>query len=310
MIHTLIRSAILLTAVIALEGQTTAPSISLAGTGYTLAHPAQQAAPGQLLLISLFGIKTSIPVPHLATQTPTGWPSTIDGITVELVQGNPPQVYPVEIRGIQQAFCELPSSCNTITGITLQVPFTLSSAPESLPYLRVSEGGQVVGAVLLRPVPDNVHVINTCDGTLIYISAAYSVPQDICVPVAMSNGKINSLYNLAHAGDAMSVWAYGLGALQSQAAPIVTPAPLQQPFQLNFDFRPNAPASRPVAGSGVVAAPLAVDYVGSGTYQINFVIPPAPSGLPACDGLTIKSNLTVTVSGPNSFDAAAVCIAP
>lgn len=278
MTHPLIRSAALLagsSAIVPLEAQTAAPPVTLATSGYKLAYPVQDAAPGQLLVISLFGIKTRIPIPHLTTPTDTGWPSSVDGITVELVQGNPPVAAPVEVRGAQQAYCAKTDVCSTITGITLQTPFTLADGDGSVPYFRVSEGGQVVGGVLLRAVPDNVHVINTCDGTLIFLSAASSAPQDVCVPVAMSNQKLNSLYNLAHAGDAMSVWGYGMGALQS-------PGP----------------------------APLAADYTGAGTYQVNFLIPPVPSGLPACDGVTIKSNLTVTISGPNSFDGAPICVAP
>ena len=37
---------------------------------------------------------------------------------------------------------------------------------------------------------------------------------------------------------------------------------------------------------------------------------PVPAGLPACDGVRIKSNLTVTVTGPNSSDAAQICVLP
>jgi hypothetical protein len=45
-------------------------------------------------------------------------------------------------------------------------------------------------------------------------------------------------------------------------------------------------------------------------YQVNFVVPPIPAGLPACDGVRIKSNLTATIAGPNSFAAAQICVAP
>jgi hypothetical protein len=51
-------------------------------------------------------------------------------------------------------------------------------------------------------------------------------------------------------------------------------------------------------------------YVGAGLYQVNFAIPPIPAGVPACDGSKIKSNLTVTISGPNSYDAAQICVVP
>jgi hypothetical protein len=80
--------------------------------------------------------------------------------------------------------------------------------------------------------------------------------------------------------------------------------------QLNFDYRPNAPASPAVPGYGLTAEPLFVGYTGSGTYQINFAVPPGPLGVPACDGVKIKSNLTVTISGPNSYDAAQLCVEP
>jgi hypothetical protein len=59
----------------------------------------------------------------------------------------------------------------------------------------------------------------------------------------------------------------------------------------------------------VTAAPLFAAHVGEGTYQVNFVVPPVPAGLPVCDGVKIKSNLTVTISGPNSYDAAQICLA-
>jgi len=43
-------------------------------------------------------------------------------------------------------------------------------------------------------------------------------------------------------------------------------------------------------------------HVGEGTYQVNFSVPPIPAGVPACDGVKIKSNLT--------YDAAQICVAP
>jgi hypothetical protein len=85
--------------------------------------------------------------------------------------------------------------------------------------------------------------------------------------------------------------------------------PLVTDVQLNFDFRPNAPASPPVAGFGITAAPVYFGYTGGGLYQVNFAIPPVPRGLPACDGNKITSNLTVTIAGRNSNDAAKLCVA-
>jgi hypothetical protein len=130
----------------------------------------------------------------------------------------------------------------------------------------------------------------------------------------MVQGKLNSLYNLAHGGDELVMWLYGLGAKTEQLAGCCnTPDQLSkptQPFELNFDFRPNAPASPAVAGFGLTASPLFAAYIGVGTDQVNFKLPPTPAGLLACDGQKIKSNLTITISGSNSFDAAQICVAP
>jgi hypothetical protein len=130
----------------------------------------------------------------------------------------------------------------------------------------------------------------------------------------MVGNALNSLYNLAHAGDQLAVWLYGMGA-KTQQAPDCCNSPDQlskpvQSFQLNFDFRPNAPPFPVVPGFGLTNAPLFTAYVGGGLYQMNLAVPPVPAGLPACDGVKIKSNLTVTVTGPNSSDAAQICVAP
>ena len=204
-----------------------------------------------------------------------------------------------------------------MTGITLQIPFEpeadFAAKGDPFPSLRISENGVPVGGVSLRPVSDNVHVLNTCDDSQVYISLAYSVPQSICAHVVMVGDGLNSLYDLAHGGDQLAVFLYGMGAITQQAPNCCTsPDQLSRPvqsFQLNFDFRPNAPASPVVPGFGLTSAPLFATYVG-GAYQVNFAVPPVPAGLPACDGVRIKSNLTVTVTGPNSSDAAQICVAP
>ena len=291
------------------------PVITLAGGGFAPAPPAQAVAPGQLLVISVYGILTRIPSPQVTAPTADGWPNSVAGVAFDLVQGNRPSVTPVAVRGIQQTQCGPSEVCSLLTSATLIIPFTLHSNYASLgeppPQLRISENGITVGTVLLRPVSDFVHVLNTCDGTLVYLSAAYSVPQDVCTPAVMVGDKLNSLYNLAHAGDQLAMWLYGLGPISAGSGGAVLPENLAKPvqsFQLNFDYRPNVPASPAVPGFGVTAAPVFAAYTG-GTYQINFVVPPVPAGTPACDGVKVKSNLTVTVTGANSFDAALLCVA-
>ncbi|MBV8841595.1 MAG: hypothetical protein JO307_02185 [Bryobacterales bacterium] len=290
-----------------------AGSITLASSGYQVPPAALDVAPGQLIVLHIHGIATTIPSSIAVVPDSSGFPHVLNGISVDLIQGTNATATALELRAIYQTHCLQP--CSAVTGITLQIPFELESdflaKGDPAPYLRISENGKAVGALSLRPVSDNIHVLNTCDDSQIYISAAVSVPQDICAPVVMVGGALNSLYNLAHSGDELAVWLYGMGAVMQQSTGCCVseiPQPVQV-FQLNFDYRPNAPASPVVPGFGVTAAPLFTGYVGT-PYQLNFAVPPVPAGVPACDGVRIKSNLTVTITGSNSSDAAQICVLP
>lgn len=89
---------------------------------------------------------------------------------------------------IYQTHCLQP--CNSVTGVTLQVPFILETNAgaegDPAPQLRISQSGTPVGSVALRAVSDSVHVINTCDDSQVDVSAATSVPEDVC---ACCNGR-------------------------------------------------------------------------------------------------------------------------
>jgi hypothetical protein len=246
---------------------------------------------------------------------PSGFPHVLNGISVDLLQGKAATATSLELRAAYQIHCVDP--CSPVTGITLQIPFELETDAgingDPNPQLRISENGKPVGGVLLLPVTDNMHVMNTCDDSQVYISAAYSVPQSVCADVVMVGNALNSLYNLAHGGDELAVWIYGMGAITPQAPDCCSsPDQLAKPMQmitLNYDFRPNAPAFPVVPGFGLTSAPLFVAYAGT-PYQVNFAVPQVPAGLPACDGVKIKSNLTITFTGPNSSAAAQICVAP
>ena len=293
-------------------------AISLAGSGssYRIPSAALDVAPGQVIVLHVYGVQTAIESNIVPVPDSGAFPKSLNGISVDLVQGKDATATPLGLRAIYQTHCLAP--CSRVTGITLQIPFELqadfASRSDPAPYLRIGENGKAAGGVSLNPVTDNVHVLNTCDDSQVYISAAYSVPQNVCTPVVMVGNALNSLYNLAHAGDSLAMWVFGLGAKTSQPEPCCSsPDQLSKPvqsFQLNFDFRPNAPASAAMPGFGVTASPAFAAYVGGGMYQVNFGVPPPPAGLPACDGVRIKSNLTVTLTGPNSYDAAQLCVAP
>jgi hypothetical protein len=299
------------------QQSTSAPNaIVFAGGGYQIPANFLAVAPGQVIVLHVHGVTANISSPVLANPGPTGLPYTLAGLSVNLVQGQAGTATPIGLIAAYQTHCLGP--CSPVTGITLQVPFSLETNAgangDPPPQLQISQNGTVLGAVGLNPVSDSVHVINTCDDTQVAVPAADSVPADICAPAVLVGGSLNSLYNLAHGGEELAVWLYGMGAISAPGTGCcISPSQLPQPlasFQLNFDFRPNAPAFPVVPGFGLTSAPVFVAYVGGGQYQVNFLVPPVPAGLPACDGVAIKSNLTVTITGPNSSDAAQICVAP
>src|SRR5690242_18995704 len=124
------------------------------------------------------------------------------------------------------------------------------------------------------------------------------------------------------------MYAVGLGApangsvktgTGSTAPPIPSGA-----VDLNFDYRPNAqqqPSRSIIAPSFIPASPVFVGLTPGfvGLYQINFLVPPAPTALLPCVlslGLGadpfahVLTNLTVTVVGATSFDGARICVGP
>ena len=90
--------------------------------------------------------------------------------------------------------------------------------------------------------------------------------------------------------------------------------PTQTTYTLNFNYRPNALGTKPMPGSPPpVFAGATPGYVG--LYQVNFIVPDVPAGTPPCAAPSrvigrniVESNLTVTVGGNFSFDAARICV--
>jgi hypothetical protein len=182
-----------------------ANAIVLAESGYQVPSSSLGVAPGQVLVLHVHGVATVIPSNLAPVPTSSGYPHVLDGVSVDLIQGKSGTATSLELRAIYQTNCIAP--CSPVTGITLQIPFEIETdfgaKGDPFPWLRISENGKPVGGVSVTPVSDNVHVLNTCDDSQTYISAAVSVPQNICAAVVMGGTAvaINSLYNLAHGGD-------------------------------------------------------------------------------------------------------------
>ncbi|MCL5745463.1 MAG: hypothetical protein M1541_16325 [Acidobacteria bacterium] len=135
--------------------------------------------------------------------------------------------------------------------------------------------------------------------------------------VAHGDGSLVSAQNPAVPGEEVVAYAVGLGQTNPplETGKLVTaPAPTQATFGLDFNYHPNALASKPLPDS---PQPL---FSGAtpgfvGLYQINFVVPPPPPGTLPCvvpktpGENVVYSNLTVSVGGTSSFDAARLCVA-
>jgi hypothetical protein len=168
----------------------------------------------------------------------------------------------------------------------------------------------------LNPLADQVHVANLCDIDVAAPAGCIATPL-----ITHADGTLISASSPAKPGEAVVIYALGLGATQpaaptGEATP--SPAPVAQTIsEVNPDFQPNAGPSKGTplfltACSTTPICPLTPAFAGLtpgsvGLYQVNFVIPSSPQTVIAC-GPGITSNLTLTIVGATSFDGAGICV--
>ena len=285
--------------------------IAVAGFGYHNPASTITAAPGQVLIVSVFGIAplpaapTAPPVPPPANGPKMGAPS----ITAAFVQG--PVTVQVQILGIQQTPCPAAGDCSPATSLTLQIPYELDPDSGNPASLQIQQDGAPISKIALNPVTDSVHVLSTCDQTGIYLSLAFGLSTDSCVPMVMhAGGPLVSRSAPARPGETLVIWAYGLGAIDHPIPAICCSSPDQlplamQPFNVNVSY---ADAGRFPLRRLPQVLPNYVGMVGSGLYQVQFVVPAVPADASPCSAAT--GNLMVQVSGPNSADSAQLCVQP
>jgi hypothetical protein len=243
-------------------------------------------------------------------------------------------------------------------GVTVQIPYELETAADACPGCTVAEAlfgvayeGNPNGfSIFAAAVPDNVRILRIFDSVLPpherkivgYCesitakdsSAPYTAAGLPCPPLIYhGDGSLVLWDHPAKQGEELVAYAVGLGRTSppSLTGKVVTSsAPTASPFGIDFNYRPNALASRPPAKSGDTWEPVAEPlYTGTlegnvGIYQIRFRVPPVPADTPACSDLTprlgtpynrvpvwnrVYTNLTVSVGGRYSFDGAGICVA-
>jgi uncharacterized protein (TIGR03437 family) len=275
-------------------------SPTISGLGYY--YPPVTVAPGQLITVFMTGDGEG------------GIGATVQALTAPVL----------EVR--RTSACPSGAICSNLTAITIQIPyelqptcaFTNPACTLVAPTPLIITANGIAGApVELAPQDDRVHILTTCDTAVPGGSgtAASGLP---CAPlVTHADGSMVTQGSPAQGGEEIVAYAVGLGLTTpavktGQAATAATPT--NETFYLDFNFRPNSLATKPILPAGFGPTPPTPRYTGlvpgyAGLYQINLIVPPTPVGTQACSG-NVLSNLTVSVGGLVSFDGAGICVAP
>jgi uncharacterized protein (TIGR03437 family) len=283
---------------------------SLAGVGYRNTSPVIEAAPGQVLIVSLHGAKVLLEGPVAGLPTPpNSLAASVAGFSAQLVQSRTRT--PVGLYGVRQSECWTPFPCSTVTNITLQVPFELTATENGLAELEIDEGDAVLARVPLQAVSDKVHVLNACDESLVYYSIFGDPESDkkACTPAVTRprGGGLITPRNPVRPGERLVAFAYGMGDTDptpsGQTSDGFRPGLTRQPFILRYS----------IAGGAAfwAEAPEGVSLISpNGNYQVYFTVPPLPDGatLPGCGQLGLYGNVKVSISGIRSTDTFDLCV--
>jgi hypothetical protein len=285
-----------------------------------------QAAPGQVVTLFLDNIPQDAGgVPRSAQAAAGDLPTNLAGISVRIIQSDGSEVLAPIFSVRQQLACGLSgliagdAAC-VLTLIKVQIPFELQgdlvrrdekSYSYALPALvSIDVDGRRGRGFALQPLPDDTHVLTTCDatwdthGTSICDRQAYH-----------SGGSVVSPNAPAQVGEVLYVLAYGLGkpnpaVATGQASPegaTVTDLIPGYPrvtlgMVTNFvnvvssgprtSFNPQAANA---ARADITSASLLPGQ--TGIYQLSFVVPvPKDSVIPCGDEVRSNSLLLVTTS--------------
>jgi uncharacterized protein (TIGR03437 family) len=283
--------------------------VTVAGFGYRTPDDVVTAAPGQVMVVSVYGAVARIAEPIFPVATVDGLPTTVGGFSVDFVQGL--LTVQLAIRALQQTPCPASGTCSPATSLTIQIPFELNPDSITRATLRFKEADKVFATAQLNGVTDSVHILNTCDQTGVYLSIAVGTPPSVCTSMVMhARGPLVSSSAPAVPGETLVAWAYGLGApahpqtepccaSPDQIPPTAHPVNVSLSYTDATGYPQRRLAEMPASWAGMV---------GSGLYQVQFVVPPSPPDLGRCGVGT--GNVRVLVSGPTSADSAVICAQP
>jgi uncharacterized protein (TIGR03437 family) len=295
------------------------PQAVVIGAGYA-APSFIDVAPGQIITI-FARVPGKTPADAVVASAPL--PAELVGFSVLLRQtfpSDPQQVPILSVSDSQTCSIVAPLLCDTVSMITVQVPFELTpnaprgggpqtTVPQNFARLEISYNGNPANSLFLNPVLDRIHVLNTCDA-----AANLSPPRALaCLPmVARPDGSLVSSENPAQAGEVLTVSVVGLGpALTSVPTGIATPIlpPAVDGVVVALDTRANASPGLPSPATSSPAKSAHLKAGAVGIYQVMFTVPSLPADAPACSS-SVRSNLTIDIGRTTSYDGVGICVVP
>jgi hypothetical protein len=324
--------ALLILTLCPLSAQNVALPISI---GYTEPAPFR-AAPGQVVTLFLDDISFGADGRFWSAQAGTGdLPQSLAGISVRITQldGSETQAPIVAVQ--QKRLCGL-SGLQTgdagclLTLVKAQIPFELpgdlvlsDQKIYTLPMpalISIDVDGRRGRGFPLQPVPDNGHVLTTCDASWDTSSSSVCDRQ-----VFHSDGSLATRDAAAHAGETLSVLLYGLG----RTDPMVQTGRPSPDGAVITDLIPNSPrvtlgvvtnfvnalssAPRTAFNSEtanatplpITAASLLLDQIG--IYKVSFTLPGLQNPIIPCGG-DRRSNSLLFVSTSEGVEAIGLCV--
>ena len=301
--------------------------ISSAQTGVTLVDAGYSdptfvnIAPGQVTTLFVTGATTILPPQatiQRATQVP--WPTILAGFSVSIAQhpGNTESLPIYSVEQTNNCFAvTIPVPECIVTAISVQVPFDVIPPEEIASFGRfttiaISEGGTPSKSFNVNLLPQNFHILRTCDTTMANRVAAI-FPIACSDVVAHADGSLVTASSPAKIGEEVVMYAFGLGA----TSPTITagqPAPVPAPtangnFGISFAYSGEGVPSlqeRPSLTPNPVFVGLTPGQVG--LYQVNFIVE-SPAAPPMdCSGPD-QANLSAQLFTSGSIATARICVA-
>ena len=312
-------------------------SAVLAGAGYSSPAPFL-IAPGQVLTLFVRGVPAAADGQLRSAQagvTPFArLPITLAGLSVRVTQG-PSFSQQVPIFAVRQENdCAQSGSGDPaclLTSIKIQIPFEISgdvtvTETRQVTYSPVAQisidvDGRAGRPFPAQPVPDNAHVLTTCDASW------DTSPSSVCNrQVYHADGTPVDEKSPAGPGETVKVYAYGLGTtdpqvpsgVESPSGAAVTDllgSPrVTAPFQLNFlNALSSGPRLQNVGFSAdtpvlpVTPAALAPGQIGA--YQLNVSLPLSLSSYFLCGG-EVHTNAILTIRTSQGSEGISLCVQP